>query len=369
MKISKRTDGRYGTQIRTPNGKYKTVYGKTSTECRQKAYDLVAQLEGGTYVKSDKTLFSKWANDWMDGYLIGIKASTKKSYCGHLKAHILPVIGDKPIQGIEKKDLQKLFTSLFADKCLSPKTVKNIHGTLHKCLDDSISAGLIRVNPATGITLPKRTKPEIYPLSESDIPIFNRTAKNDRYYPAYLFLLLTGLRLCELTGLTLDRLGLDNKTMLIDRQLISVDPIMFGPPKHDRHRTVPLPQIAIDIIKAQKIKQAKFRLLTGNPDYNRTGFVFTEDDGRPCQGQTVSKHLKKIAENSGFPNLRLHDLRHTYAVLSLQAGVDIKTVQENLGHHSAAFTLDQYAFVTPGMLQSAADKLNNMYMSISMSNE
>lgn len=369
MKISKRKDGRYGTQIPTPDGKYKTVYGKTSKECRQKAYDLVAQLEDGTYVKSDKTLFSKWADDWKAGYLIGIKASTKKSYCGHLNKHIVPVIGDKPVQSIEKKELQKLFTSLFNDKGLSPKTVKNIHGSLHKCLDDAISAGLIRINPATGITLPKRTKPEIHPLSESDIPIFYQAAKDSPYYPAYLFLLLTGLRLCELTGLTLDRIDLDNKTMLVDRQLLSVDPIEFGPPKHDKHRTVPLPQTALDIIKSQKIKQAEFRLLTGNPDYNHTGFVFTEDDGRPCQGQTVSKHLKKIAEKSGFPNLRLHDLRHTFAVLSLQAGVDIKTVQENLGHHSAAFTLDQYAFVTPGMLQSAADKLENIYMSISMSNE
>jgi site-specific recombinase XerD len=79
-------------------------------------------------------------------------------------------------------------------------------------------------------------------------------------------------------------------------------------------------------------------------------------------GQTVSKHLKKIAVNSGFPKLRLHDLRHTFAVLSLQARIDIKTLQENLGHHSAAFTLDQYAFVTSGMLQSAAYKLESKYI-------
>lgn len=78
MKISKRKDGRYGSQIRTPDGKYKTVYGKTSKECRQKAYDLVSVIEDGSYVKSDKTLLSQWIEDWKDGYLIGIKESSKE---------------------------------------------------------------------------------------------------------------------------------------------------------------------------------------------------------------------------------------------------------------------------------------------------
>jgi len=369
MKISKRKDGRYGTQIRTPNGKYKTVYGRTKTECRQKAYDLVAQIEEGNYVKPDKQSFAKWAEAWERDYLIGVKASTKRAYSGHLKKHLLPEFGKRAIQTIEKKEVQKLFTMLFNEKELSPKTVKNVHGTLHKCFDDAISAGLIRFNPASGITLPKRKKPEIHPLSESDIPIFGSAAKNDRYYAAYLFLILTGLRLCEMTGLTYDRIDYDNKTMLIDRQLISVYPPLFSTPKHDKIRMVPLPESVIRIIKAQKVKQNGFKLLTGDQNYNKLGFVFTEEDGRPCCGQTVSKHLKSIAESAGFPKLRLHDLRHTYAVLSLQAGIDIKTVQESLGHHSAAFTLDQYAFVTSSMFHNAADKLESVYMSISMSDD
>ena len=367
MKISKRKDGRFGTQIKTPNGKYKTVYGKTPTECRHNAYDLIAEIESGQYVKVDRTTFASWADDWVNGYLIRIKAGTKKSYCGHLTNHVLPVIGNLKIQSIEKRKIQTLFTKLHETGDLSPKTIKNIHGTLHKCFDDAISAGLIKTNPAAGIILPKLTKPKIYPLSETDIPAFKEAIKNSRYMNAYLFLLLTGLRLCEMTGLAFDRIDLNNKTMLIDRQLMTVKPVKFTSPKHDKSRTVPLPQVAIDIIKQQKVKQAKFKLMIGDPNYNRSGFVFTEDDGSAYHAETVSKHLKNIMRRSGFPDLRLHDLRHTYAVLSLQAGIDIKTVQENLGHHSAAFTLDQYAFVTPAMLNDAAEKLNNKYMSIHMS--
>jgi|LGOV01.1.fsa_nt_gb integrase len=357
MKISKRKDGRFGTQIHIPDGKYKTVYGKTSKECRQKAYDLVAQIEDGTYVKADKTLFKHWVEDWKKGYLVGIKETTKKSYISHLNTHIIPAFGNKQIQSIEQSDIQKFCTSLFKDKGLSQKMVRNIHGTLHKCLDDAISAKLIRINPATGITLPKKIKPKITPLTEDELSKFYKAAENDRYASIFTFLILTGLRISELTGLTFDRVDFSNKTILIDRQLVSAYPVKFGTPKHDKIRTVSLPTSAIRIIKSERSDQARLKLLIGDPDYNKHSLVFCGDDGSPINGHGVYKHLKTVSAQIGFPGLRVHDLRHTYAVLSLQAGVDVKTVQENLGHHTAAFTLDQYGFVTAGMRSTGADKL------------
>lgn len=358
MKISKRKDGRFGTQIRTPDGKYKTVYGKTSKECRQKAYDLVSQLEDGTYVKSDKTLFKTWSKSWEEGYLIGVKDSTKRSYTCHLKAHILPEFGEKQIQSIDQSDVQKFCTKLYNEKQLSPKTVRNIHGTLHRCLCDAITAKLIRVNPATGIIMPKKIKPKITPLEESDLKAFYSVANGDPYGPIFSFLILTGLRVNELAGLTMDRVNLDNQTMIIDRQLISINPIKFGTPKHDRARTVSLPDSAIKIIKTERANQARFKLLTSDVNFNTHGFVFCQNDGSPIGHRSVYEHIKIIAAKIGVPALRVHDLRHTYAVLSLQAGVDIKTVQESLGHHTAAFTLDQYGFVTDGMRSASAEKLD-----------
>lgn len=356
MKISKRKDGRYGSQIRTPDGKYKTVYGKTSKECRQKAYDLVSVIEDGSYVKSDKTLLSQWIEDWKDGYLIGIKESSKKNYLYHMNSHVIPALGNKKIQSIEQRDIQKFCTMLFTKKELSPKTVKNIHWTLHKCFDDALKAGLINSNPSTSITLPKSVKPEIFPLTEDDLKSFMETIAGKRHEGVFKFLLVTGLRISELAGLTYDRVDLDNKKILIDRQLVSTKPVSFGSPKHDKIRTVTLTDTAIQIIKAQKKRQAEYKLLTGNAFYNVHNFVFTEDSGDPCDKKAVYSNLKRIVNGTEFEKLRVHDLRHTYAILSIQAGIDIKTVQESLGHHSAVFTLDQYAFVTDGMRKSGAEK-------------
>ena len=76
------------------------------------------------------------------------------------------------------------------------------------------------------------------------------------------------------------------------------------------------------------------------------------------------QNFKRIATKLGRPDLRFHDLRHTYAVNSLRAGDDIKTVQENLGHATAAFTLSTYAHATPGMKRESANRMSEFIRTV-----
>ena len=85
--------------------------------------------------------------------------------------------------------------------------------------------------------------------------------------------------------------------------------------------------------------------------------VFTNEFGKHLTQSGVWKMLQKALRDSNIENLRFHDLRHTYAVTSIHSGDDIKTVQENLGHHTAAFTLDQYGHVTETMRRDSADRM------------
>ena len=80
---------------------------------------------------------------------------------------------------------------------------------------------------------------------------------------------------------------------------------------------------------------------------------------------TVYKYFKKIVKKLGLDHIRFHDLRHSYAVISLGSGDDVKTVQENLGHHTAAFTLDVYGGVTENMKKKSAQRMDNFIRSIS----
>ncbi len=94
--------------------------------------------------------------------------------------------------------------------------------------------------------------------------------------------------------------------------------------------------------------------------------VFTTEQGRYLCNHSVYQAFKRIVKKLDLPNTRFHDLRHTYAVNSLRSGDDIKTVQENLGHHTAAFTLDVYAHVTAGMKKDSADRMEGYIQSIAV---
>ena len=91
---------------------------------------------------------------------------------------------------------------------------------------------------------------------------------------------------------------------------------------------------------------------------NKDNLVFTNEIGENLVHLTVYNNFKRIAETLGIPDARFHDLRHSYAVASLSSGDDVKTVQENLGHHTAAFTLDVYGHVTDKMKRDSADRMD-----------
>ncbi len=113
----------------------------------------------------------------------------------------------------------------------------------------------------------------------------------------------------------------------------------------------------MQILKRRRAQQSAGRLRAGTEWNNPWGLVFTNETGGHLVAGTVYKNFKKIVSEIGLPDARFHDLRHSYAVLALQSGDDIKTVQSNLGHHTAAFTLDIYGHVTERMKQQSADRL------------
>ena len=102
-----------------------------------------------------------------------------------------------------------------------------------------------------------------------------------------------------------------------------------------------------------------------NEAEHKKALVFTNEDGRYLVAKRLYLHFKKLAEEAGAPDARVHDLRHTFAVISLQNGDDVKTVQTNLGHASASFTLDVYGHVSDRMQRESADRMQQYINEIS----
>lgn len=173
--------------------------------------------------------------------------------------------------------------------------------------------------------------------------------------------LFTGLREGELLGLMWDCVDFEKGTILVNKQLRRSQrkggTYYFSPPKNNKSRTITPAPYVMKLLQAQKVQQARQRLMAG-PAWEDSGLVFTNEFGRYVSYRAIFDSFKRIVKRIGLPDARIHDLRHTYAVNSLRSGDDIKTVQENLGHQTAAFTLDVYAHATSSMKHESANRMD-----------
>ena len=368
--IRQRKDGRWearytvGRDPGTGKQVQRSVYGATQQEVRKKLAQLTAALDVGTYKEPCKMTVGQWLDIWAAGYLGGVKPSTAFLYGEQIRLHIKPALGSVKLEALNAHTIQEFYNSLGAERegkrSLSPKSIKNIHGVLHKALQQAVKIGYLRFNPADACELPRIEHKEIIPLSEKQIAAFLAAIEGHRHELLYKVALFTGMREGELLGLMWDCVDFDQGTITIKRQLRREQKkggqYYITTPKNRKSRTITPAPWVMKLLRTQRARQAEQRLKAG-PLWENTGMVFTNETGGYLSYRTAYDCFKRIVAQIGAPATRFHDLRHTFAVASLRAGDDIKTVQGNLGHHTAAFTLDVYGHVTEQMKKDSAQRM------------
>ena len=360
--IRQRKDGRWEGRYRYA-GKQKSVYGKTRKEVRDKLSEIQAEMANNEFVEETDLIVEKWMGEWMSQNH-RLKDSTRRRYERDIRLHIVPYIGKTRLKDLTPLMVQRLYDRGMADG-LSPKSVYNIHGILHEALDKAVRLDLLRRNVSEKVDLPKQRKSEMHPLTDGDVQKFLDVSRGSRYHDMFVVDIFTGLRESELIGLTWDCISFERKEIRVYRQLNrngsdenGVGIYQFYSLKNDRERIVPAPDAVLNIFRRQKKRQMEWRLRAGSLWSNKHDLVFTNELGKHVIYQSLYKALKGMVQKIGRPEVRVHDLRHTYATLSLQHGVDVKTLSTALGHATAAFTLDRYGHVSQGMRQDMADKLD-----------
>ena len=235
-------------------------------------------------------------------------------------------------------------------KGLSTKTVRNIHQIISSALKLAIEQRLIARNPADGCALPKAERKEMKTLTSDQLGAFFQEARDSGVYELYYLDLATGLRRGELLGLKWADVDLDRGVLKIQRAISRQNGKVVEAPLKTKnaYRTLPLSADAISVLMQQRRK-------TGNSEW-----VFPSPTGGPMSPDSVLHMLHRVLKRAGLPKVRFHDLRHTFATLALQNGVDVKTVSSMLGHYSAGFTLDTYAHVTTSAKREAAKTMGNV---------
>ena len=358
-------EGRYtlGADPGTGKQRRKSVYAPTQAECRKKLREATEAVANGTYFEPAKITVAEWFNLWLAEYLGSVKHATAISYGQHVKNHVLPNIGAVKLADLRAPMIQRIYNNL-QRQGISPKTIKNLHGCIHKSLEVAVRNDYIARNPADVCTLPRIEKSEIQPLDAPDIKKLLEALNGHKHEVLIKTAMFTGMRIGELIGLTWDCVDFENGVICVKKQLlrprVKGEGYTYGTLKNDKPRTITPANAVMDMLRAHKRRQAQQRLLAGSAwdDGGFPGLVFTNELGGHLCHNHISKQLDKALEAAGIPKHRFHDLRHTYAVNSLRAGDDIKTVQENLGHHTAAFTLDMYAHSTETMKRESAKRMD-----------
>ena len=348
--------------------------GKTQKEVREKMQAAAVAVNEGDYFEPSKMTIARWVEIWLQEYTGDKKYLTVKHYKAQCKTHIVPSLGAVKLSELTPPQVQTFYNGLRRDG-LAAKSVRNIHGILTKCLSTAVQVGYLRSNPASMVTLPKVEKKEIHPLTDEQVKDFLRVSAGDEYEILLKVILFTGLRESEAIGLTWDCVDFKAGTVKVCKQLqkrpLADGGFTFAPLKNDKARTLKPAPFVIELLKHRKREQAAQRLKAGQlwqgwetEKKQKNALVFTTAIGGNLSPQTVYNHYKKLAVQIGAPDSRVHDLRHTFAVLSLQNGDDVKTVQGNLGHATAAFTLDVYGHVSERMKEDSAARMEGYIKSL-----
>lgn len=375
--IRQRNDGRWearytiGRDPGTGKQVQRSVYGKTQAEVRKKLQAVTTSIDSGVYIEPARLTVGQWCDVWIKEYSAHIKPGTVITYTSQINNHIKPNLGKVKLQALNAHTVQTFCNALQridgGKQGLSAKTVKNVHGVLHAALQQAVEIGYIPYNPAGRCKLPRIQKTEISPMDNIMITAFLQAISGHQFERVYLIDIFTGLRESEILGLTWDCVDFEKGSLYVYRQLRKIKGVyQFTPLKNNKTRRITLAPDVLQVFRDQRITQMEWRLKAGPvwQPWEGHSLIFTNEIGDHCAHETVYRHYKRIVAALGVPKLRFHDLRHTYAVASLQAGDDIKTVQENLGHHTAAFTLDTYGHVTEQMKQASANRMQAFIESV-----
>ena len=357
-------EARYTAGFNPGTGKQiqRSITDKSKKVVAQKLKAVVAAIDAGTYKAPCKMTVAQWLDIWVAEYLNSVKPLTKHNYNKQVQKHFKPALGAVRLDALDTHTIQRFYNSLSASG-LSPKTVKNLHGILHCALQQAIACDYLSRNPADACKLPKVTKPEIKPLEPEEIARLLKEAEQDDYCNLFIVAMFTGMRQGELLGLAWECVDFQTGIITVKQQLQCKDGNYFlETPKSGKNRTILPAPIVMDALRNQLERQQIEQAQAGEMWDNQFNLVFTDALGKYLVRRTVVKHFKKISQRAGISDdARFHDLRHSFAVSSLYAGDDIKTVQANLGHATAQFTLDVYGHVTQKMRQESANRMQKFY--------
>ena len=321
--------------------KTKNVLAKTKGECVEKLKALRETISPTipSRVRADMP-FGEWLDHWYETYSKpSIRPRTQRTYEGYLRLYIKPKLGSIPLNQLAQKDLQQFYARMKTGgrlirteqfgKGLSDSMVRGLHAVCRSALEKAVQEELIRTNPAVGCKLPPKRGREMQVLGREELQRFLIQAQAEGYFELFLLDLCTGLRRGELLALQWDDLDFKTGILTVNKQVYEVKgQLQVSVPKTRASiRRLVLPPGVMEVLR-QYQETVDSRWMFPSP---------VKEDV-PMTPGAVRRRRQIILERAGCKRIRFHDLRHTFATLSLESGMDVKTLSAMLGHYTYIYS-------------------------------
>ena len=345
--ISQQSDKLYVARFTDKFGIRKTKRFKKLQECRQWIADASYISKHSDIENASDILVDTWYGYWIGIKKQTVRPNTVRNYSERYERNIKGIIGKKLLSEVKPIHCQKIFSDM-AEQGYKTTTIYQTRITLYNMLEFAKENDVILSNPCK-----KSVKSDIGKPSEKKVALtideqrkFLMAAAGQSYENQYKFMLQTGLRTGELVGLKWDDIDFGKRTVTISRTMeyrYKVGEWRVGPPKSKSgYRTIPLTDEAIRILKDQKEKNSKIKVI--NIEWRDQ--VFLSRKGEPVKNSTYDTALFKICDKAEIRKFCMHILRHTFATRCIEAGMIPKTLQKILGHSNIGITMNLYVDAT-----------------------
>jgi integrase len=350
-------------QVTLETGKKKTIgYFRTRQEAQVALRKALNELEQGTLLLERDQSVRDYLEHWLEFvHKPSIRLTTYLLYQRILRTHILPALGHIPLRRLQPEHIERLYAAK-REEGLAPKTLSNIHKLLHVALRDAVRRNKVGRNVLEMVKAPRATSPERPTLTPDQATRLVEAIKQHPLEALFLLALMTGMREGELLALRWQDVDLEQGCLQV-RRTVSYKAghgfVETETKTRKGKRSIALPSLAIDALKAHQERQQQ-ACRKASARWQQKDLVFCTRHGNFLTDSFVRRTYYQLLDQAGLPRIHFHDLRHSTATILLAMGVNIKVVQELLGHSQVTVTLGIYGHVLPGMQGEALRKMEEL---------
>lgn len=376
---SQRKDGTYDYRWTSRNGKRHSVYAKTLTELREKEAEIQRDKSDGIKTEARTVTVNDIFDLWCD-LKRGLKDNTFQNYKYMYNQFVRPDFGKKRVSSLKKSDVKRFYNILADERQLQASTIDGVHTVLHQVLDMAVDDNYIRINPSDRVLKELKQshnfdteKRKALTVEEQKLFLdyLKKSRKYNHWYPIFAVMLGTGLRVGEVTGLRWCDVDLKDRVVSVNHTLVYYNHAENGcyysvntPKSKAGMRSVPM----MDFVAEALMMERKYQMANGiwcrSTIDCYTDFIFLNRFGRVQHQGTLNKAIRRITRDCNdeilekgesspvlLPRFSCHTLRHSFTTRLCEAGVNIKVIQDVLGHSDISTTMNIYADATKDLKQ------------------